>query len=120
MLAQAVLLLLALPLLTNLVTPVRLIFIVAVRLVDLHGGLVVGLFRSILDLVVDLLQHTQRLLTSCRRKLHAEPRNRSLLRDEARLRRQRRLLREALLLLVSAQADVATPHVADLDSRRAG
>ena len=47
---------LALPLLTNLVTPVRLIFIVAVRLVDLHGGLVVGLFRSILDLVVDLLQ----------------------------------------------------------------
>ncbi len=72
------------------------------------------------QLVVDLLHHTQRLLTSCRRKLHEEPRKRSLLRDEARLRRQRRLLREALLLLVTAQADVSAPHVADLDSRRAG
>ena len=58
------------------------------------------------QLVVDLLQHTQRLLTWCRRKLHEQPRKRNLLRDEARLRRQRRLLREALLLLVSAQADV--------------
>ena len=72
------------------------------------------------QLVVDLLHHTQRLLTSCRRKLHDELRKRSLLRDEARLRCQRRLLREALLLLVTAQADVTAPHVADLDSRRAG
>lgn len=72
------------------------------------------------QLVVDLLQHTQRLLTTCRRKLHAEPRKRSLMRDEVRLRRQRRLLREALLLLVGAQADAAGGQVADLDSRRAG
>lgn len=72
------------------------------------------------QLVVDLLHHTQRQLTSCRRKRHQEPHMRSLIRDEARLRLQRRLLREALLLLVSSQADLAAPRVADLDSRRAG
>ena len=72
------------------------------------------------QIVVDLLQHTERLLTSCRRKLHDVPRKRGLLRDEARLRRQRRLLREVLLLLVTARADVADSHVAELESRRAG
>ena len=72
------------------------------------------------DQLVVELQHTQRLLTSCRRKLHEQPRKRNLLRDEARLCLQRRLLREALLLLVTAQADVTLPEVADLDSRRAG
>lgn len=72
------------------------------------------------QLVVDLLHHTQRQLTSCRRKRHEQPDKRSLRRDEVRLRLQRRLLREALLLLVSAQADVVGPRVSDLDSRRAG
>ena len=61
------------------------------------------------QLVVDLLQHTQRLLTSlppqaARRAPQAEPDAR-----RGRVRRQRRLLREALLLLVTAQADVAMP-----------
>ena len=72
------------------------------------------------QLVVDLIQHTQRLLTTCRRKLHEQPHRRSLMREEARLRRQRRLLREALLLLVTTQADLAPLDITDMEARRAG